>query len=175
MHGRWTLPAYQQVAAQLATSLQQQTVINSPLAYDDWRGKSPMLKLHDGSLNRLTEATSLDRPLPLEKKIYTRGDTVTTRFYSGNPTAHYNRDDYFMTVEMLQGQSWVKVADDHDWSTKIRWSKEKKSKPLIAELSWDTTDGPMVGQYRMKHTGFVTLLDGSTKPFEATSDTFTIR
>ena len=175
LHGRWTLPAYQQVAAQLATSLQQQTVLNSPLAYDDWRGKSPMLELHDGSLNRLTEATSLDRPLPLEKKIYTRGDTVTTRFYSGNPTAHYNRDDYFMIVEMLQGQSWVKVADDHDWSTKIRWSKEKKSKPLIAELSWDTTDGTMVGQYRMKHTGFVTLLDGSTNPFEATSDTFTIR
>ena len=80
-----------------------------------------------------------------------------------------------MIVEMLQGQSWVKVADDHDWSTKIRWSKEKKSKPLIAELSWDTTDGTMVGQYRMKHTGFVTLLDGSTNPFEATSDTFTIR
>ena len=69
-------------------------------------------------------------------------------------------------------------GDDYpinDWSTKIRWSKEKKLKPLLAQLSWDTLDDTMAGQYRMKHTGFVALSDGSTKPFDATSDTFTIR
>ena len=175
LHGRWTLPAYQQVAAALANSLQQQTVLKPSLAYDDWRGKSPLLKLHDGGLDGLTEGTNLDRPLPLEQKIYFRGDTVTTRFYSGNPTAHYNRNNYFMTVEMLQGDRWVKVSDDHDWSTKIRWSKEGKSKPLIAQLTWDTTNDTTAGQYRMKHTGLVTLAGGSTKAFEARSYTFTIR
>jgi neutral ceramidase len=175
LHGRWTLPAYQQVAAELATSLQQQTFLNSPLAYDDWRGKSPMLKLHDGSLDRLPEGTNLDHALPLEQKIYTQGEIVTTRFYSGNPTAHYDRNDYFMSVEMLQGETWVEVSDDHDWSTKIRWAKERKPKALIAQLSWDTADDTKVGQYRMKHTGLVTLSDGSTRALEATSDTFTIR
>lgn len=175
LHGRWTLPAYRQVAAELATSLQQQTVLNSSLAYDDWRGKSPKLKLHDGSLDQLTEGTSLGRSLPLEQKSYTPGETVTISFYSGNPTAHYNRDNYFMSVEMLLGEQWVKVSDDHDWSTKIRWAKEKKSKALIARLSWDTNEDTAAGQYRMKHTGSVTLPDGSEKALETISDTFIIR
>ena len=175
LHGRWTLPAYRQVAAELANSLQQQTVLNAPLAYDDWRGKSPMLKLHDESLDRLAEGTNLDQPLPLEQRIYTPGETVTTRFYSGNPTAHYNRNGYFMRVEMLQGDRWVRVSDDHDWSTKIRWVKAGKAKALIAQLSWDTASDTMAGQYRMKHTGLVTLSDGSTKAFDTTSDIFTIR
>mgnify|MGYP006073949705 CR=1 FL=1 len=175
LHGRWTLPAYRQVAAELANSLQQQTVLNAPLAYDDWRGKSPMLKLHDESLDRLAEGTNLDQPLPLEQRIYTPGETVTTRFYSGNPTAHYNRNGYFMRVEMLQGDRWVRVSDDHDWSTKIRWVKAGKAKALIAQLSWDTASDTMAGQYRMKHTGLVTLSDGSTTAFDTTSDIFTIR
>ena len=175
LHGRWTLPAYRQVAAELANSLQQQTVLNAPLAYDDWRGKSPMLKLHNESLDRLAEGTNLDQPLPLEQRIYTPGETVTTRFYSGNPTAHYNRNGYFMRVEMLQGDRWVRVSDDHDWSTKIRWVKAGKAKALIAQLSWDTASDTMAGQYRMKHTGLVTLSDGSTKAFDTTSDIFTIR
>lgn len=175
LHGRWTLPAYQQVAAELATSLQQQTILTSSLAYDDWRGKSSMLRLHDASLDRMNEDANLDLPLPLEQKIYTRGDRVTTRFYSGNPTAHYNRDAYFMSVEMLQGDRWVKVSDDHDWSTKIRWVKAKKSNALIAHLSWRTAEDTRLGQYRMKHTGLVTLSDGSTKALMTTSGTFTIR
>ena len=175
LHGRWTLPAYQQVAAELATSLQQQTILTSSLAYDDWRGKSSMLRLHDASLDRMNEGANLDLPLPLEQKIYTRGDSVTTRFYSDNPTAHYNRDAYFMSVEMLQGDRWVKVSDDHDWSTKIRWVKAKKSNALIAHLSWGTAEDTRLGQYRMKHTGLVTLSDGSTKALMTTSGTFTIR
>ncbi|MFT5611563.1 MAG: hypothetical protein ACI9LU_002068 [Polaribacter sp.] len=45
----------------------------------------------------------------------------------------------------------------------------------MAQLSWDTADITTPGQYRMKHTGLVTLADGNTKEFEATSDIFTIR
>jgi neutral ceramidase len=175
LHGRWTLPAYRQVAAELATALQNQTDLNQTLSYDDWRGKSPTLKLHDGSPEQLPKGVTLDRALPLDQKNYSRGEIVTTRFYSTNPTAHYNRNNRFMSVEMRQGETWMEISDGHDWSTKIRWAKERKPKAFIAQLSWSTADDTMAGQYRIKHTGLITRLNGETKKFEATSDTFTIR
>lgn len=174
LHGRWTLPAYQQVVAELATALQNDTAVEQTVIYDDWRGKSPTLSLHDGSPDPLPHEASLDRSFPLDKKTYSKGDVVTTRFYSGNPTAQYNRDDYFMSVEMRQGDAWVEVRNDHDWSTKIRWYEEKKPKALIAQLSWDIAGNTTSGQYRMKHTGLLTLSDGSVERIVATSDIFTV-
>lgn len=172
LHGRWTLPAYQQVAKKLARALQNKTVIQQTVSYDDWRGKSPTLNLHDGSPDQLPDGITLDQALPLRQTNYSIGDIITTQFYSGNPTAQYDRHQYFMSVEMKQAGSWVEVSNDHDWSTKISWSKEKKNKPLIAQLSWDTADNTTAGLYRMKHSGLLTLLDGRTKTFEATSDVF---
>jgi neutral ceramidase len=174
LHGRWTLPAYQQVVAELATALQNDTAVDQQIIYDDWRGKSPTLQLHDGSPDPLPDGVALDRALPLDKKTYSTGEVVITRFYSGNPTAQYNRNDYFMSVEMRQGDVWVEIRNDHDWSTKIRWHEEKKPKALIAQLSWDTAGNTTAGQYRMKHTGLLTLSDGSIKRIVATSDVFTI-
>lgn len=173
LHGRWTLPAYQQVVAELASALQNETVLDQKVIYDDWRGKSPTLKLHDGSPDRHPEGFALDQALPLDQKSYSKGEIVTTQFYSGNPTARYDRNDYFMNVEMRQGEEWVEISNDHDWSTKIRWVKKKKA--LIAQLSWDTADNTTPGQYRIKHTGLITLSNGNTKEFEATSDIFTIQ
>jgi neutral ceramidase len=174
LHGRWTLPAYQQTAAQLANALENKTALTQKIIYDDWRGKSPTLKIHDGGLDHLPQGITLSRALPLDKASYSRGEIVTTRFYSGNPTAQYNRQDYFMRVEKRQGDTWVEVANDHDWSTKIRWQKEKRPKALIAQLSWNTADITTPGEYRMRHMGKITLSNRDTQRFEATSDIFTV-
>ena len=40
LHGRWSLPAYQQIASQLAVALQTGKAVSSDTPYDDWRGKS---------------------------------------------------------------------------------------------------------------------------------------
>ena len=40
LHGRWSLPAYQQVASQLASALQSGAAVASDIRYDDWRGKA---------------------------------------------------------------------------------------------------------------------------------------
>ena len=172
LHGRWTLPAYQQVAKKLARALQNKTVIQQTVSYDDWRGKSPTLNLHDGSPDQLPDGISLDQALPLRQTNYSIGDIITTQFYSGNPTAQYDRHQYFMSVEMKQAGSWIEVSNDHDWSTKISWSKERENKPLIAQLAWDTAGNTTAGLYRMKHSGLLTLPGGKTKSFEATSDVF---
>jgi len=113
--------------------------------------------------------------LPLDKSVYSKGEIVTTTFYSGNPTAHYDRNNYFMSVEKQQDGSWIKVSDDHDWSTKIRWLNQKNPKALIAQLSWATSSGTKPGIYRMKHTGRISRADGTTEAFDTASSAFTIQ
>jgi neutral ceramidase len=174
LHGRWTLPAYRQVTAELAAALQNKKTMPQNLIYDDWRGKAPTVKLHDGSADQLPEGAALGQSLPLEQKTYSRGDVVVTKFFSGDPTARYKRQDLFLSVEMRQGEAWVEISNDHDWSTKIRWLRQKRPKALIAQLSWETADTTSPGQYRIKHTGVVTLPDESTKTINAISDIFTV-
>ena len=45
LHGRWSLPAYQQIVSQLAAALESGAPVASATAYDDWRGYSSGLAL----------------------------------------------------------------------------------------------------------------------------------
>jgi len=171
LHGPWTLAAYQQVASELATALNSNTSLDQKTIYDDWRDKSPTIKLHEGEPDRVPDGVMPGQALPLDKSVYSKGEIVTTTFYSGNPTAHYDRNNYFMSVEKQQDGSWIKVSDDHDWSTKIRWLNQKNP----AQLSWATSSGTKPGIYRMKHTGRISRADGTTEAFDTASSAFTIQ
>jgi neutral ceramidase len=51
LHGRWTLPAYEQIASHLASRLNSGNAIESRTIYDDWRGKSFKTRLYSGAKN----------------------------------------------------------------------------------------------------------------------------
>ena len=174
LHGRWTLPAYQQVAAELATALKNKSVVNQILVYDDWRDKSPSQQLHDGSADRLAKNIPRGSAIPLTRNKYAKGDLITASFYSGNPTATYNRKQIFMGVEMLQGTSWQEISNDYDWSTKIRWAQDDKSEGLVAHLSWQSDKDAQSGQYRIRHRGNFTSSDGDVESINTTSGIFHI-
>jgi neutral ceramidase len=174
LHGRLTLPAYQQVTAELATALKNKSVVNQTLVYDDWRDKSPRRQLHDGSADRLAENMSQRSAIALTKKKYAKGDLITASFYSGNPTAAYSRKQIFMGVEMLQGKAWIEVSNDFDWSTKIRWVHDDKSEGLVAHLIWQSATDTQSGDYRIRHKGHFTNSVGDVESINTTSDIFHI-
>lgn len=178
LHGRWTLPAYQQAAAELATALKNKSEIISTLAYDDWRGKSPTQQLYEASEDGEAGISAKHPPqeiaIPLAKKKYEKGDVITASFYSGNPTATYDREQIFMGVEMLQGTSWIEIGNDYDWSTKIRWGQDDESKGLIAKLSWQSAKDSQSGQYRIRHKGSFASPGGGAENINETSDIFHI-
>ena len=178
LHGRWTLPAYQQVAAELATALKNKSEIISTLAYDDWRGKSPTQQLYEASEEGKAGISAKHSPqeiaIPLEKKKYEKGDVITASFYSGNPTATYDREQIFMGVEMLQGTSWIEIGNDYDWSTKIRWGQDDESEGLIAKLSWQSAKDSPSGQYRIRHKGNFARPGGGVENINETSTIFHI-
>ncbi|MEZ5572721.1 MAG: neutral/alkaline non-lysosomal ceramidase N-terminal domain-containing protein [Halioglobus sp.] len=152
LHGRWSLPAYQQVASQLASALQSRATVSSDVAYDDWRGKAVGKPLPGGTAGSPPEGKRYGDALPLARTQYHGGETIVAEFWSANPTAHYTTGTNTLLVEKKVAANWQAVASDSDWSTRVRWRVEDDA--YIAQLSWDTPVDTLPGDYRLTHFGY---------------------
>jgi neutral ceramidase len=152
LYGRWTLPAYQQVASQLASALESGASVASNASYGDWRGKSSTRALTDETGDAPPAGNSFGDALPLKKTQYQTGETVVADFWSTNPTAHYTTGNNFMQVEHKTAQGWQAIADDGDWSTRVQWRSEDGS--YVAQLSWEIPADASPGEYRLTHSGY---------------------
>lgn len=173
LHGPWTLPAYRQTVAQLATALAANRPVTGSPAYDDWRGKSEEEPLHDGSADRLVEGAAFGDALPLARHVYSAGDMVHAEFRSGNPTARLAAPGSYVYVERQTGEGWVTVADDADWETQIAW-QDRGAEGLVATVSWKVPSSAVRASYRIRHEGVFTDAEGQTQELSAVSDLFVV-
>ena len=164
LHGRWSLAAYQQVASQLASALQSGTAVTSDIHYDDWREKSVGQPLPVGSVTPPPEGAGYGDPLPQAKTHYQGGETVLTEFWSTNPTAYYPAGNNFLLIERKTAQGWQAIADDGDWSTRVRWRMEDGA--YVAQISWEIPVDTPAGEYRLTHSGH----DGADGNFSGISE-----
>ncbi|MEZ5568325.1 MAG: neutral/alkaline non-lysosomal ceramidase N-terminal domain-containing protein [Halioglobus sp.] len=151
LHGRWTLPAYQQVASQLARALQHGGLGNSSARYDDWRGKAQGKPLPTGEPQALPAGAEPGDALPMRRAAYAPGETVAAEFYSSHPNRGFPRSAPFLRVERKVTTGWQTVADDSDWRTRIRWQAMRGV--LIARITWDIPFDAQAGEYRVVHEG----------------------
>ncbi len=163
LHGRWSLPAYQQVASQLASALQSGAAITSDVKYDDWRGKAVGKPLPISATGPPPGGKRYGDALPLARTQYRKGETVVAEFWSANPTAHYTTGTNTLLVEHRAATDWQAVASDSDWSTRVRWRVEDDA--YIAQLSWEVPLETRAGDYRLTHFGY----DNTGKPFSGVS------
>ena len=163
LHGRWTLPAYQQIVSHLAEALENDRIIESAIRYDDWRGKSPESPLNS-TISPPPIGSRYGDPLPQQQIQYQQGDTVIAEFWSSNPNRNYRADNNYMLVERKVAGDWQTIASDSDWNTTVRWRADKKS--LVAELSWTLPEGVAAGEYRISHLGY----DPAGNQFRGISD-----
>ncbi len=169
LHGRWTLPAYQQVGSALARSLEHGAELPASSSYDDWRGKSTGKPLPVGTTSSAPTGSGFGAALPMEKSLYQPGDVVVAEFISTNPTAHFPAATAFLTVEHNTGSGWQAVATEANWSTRIRWREEKAA--YIASTSWHIPADAAGGEYRITHAGFGPLGEA----FTGASQTFRVQ
>ena len=154
LHGRWSLPAYQQVASRLAAALESGAPVAASTVYDDWRGRSSGLALPSGAAKTPPNGARLgDAVTPVETR-YRAGQTATARFWSTNPTVSFPKGKNYLLVERKTPAGWRQIADDSHWSTRVRWQLE--SGAYVAELSWVVPQGAILGEYRISHFGFET-------------------
>lgn len=168
LHGRWSLPAYQQVASQLAAALESGEPVAGDVAYDDWRGKSTELALpvhadsgdHGDRAAGEAASSACERCRP--------GDTVRVDFYSVDPAAHFTTGNNFLAVQRETGDGWRTVATDTDWSTRVRWRFDGGR--AVATLEWDIPRDIPAGAYRLRHLG----LDEQGRAFAGDSRVLTV-
>lgn len=169
LHGRWSLPAYQQVASQLAAALESGAGLAAPARYDDWRGRSVelVLPVRDGAAQH-PQGQPGDA-LPLQRQRYQRGETVAVEFLSSDPSAFFVTGNNYMQVQGQVGDRWEVVATDADWATRVRW--RFAGGRAVASLEWDIPGNTAPGVYRLVHQGFTP--EGS--PFQGVSESFSVR
>lgn len=169
LHGRWSLPAYRQVASRLAAALDAGDEVAGGARYDDWRGRSSELDLpfHRHAIDHRQGHPGDVLAQPGES--YSPGDTVAVEFLSSDPAAHYVTNNNFMQVQRKSGQRWEQVASDTDWNTRVRWRFPRDR--AVASVQWDVPVHAAAGSYRLVHQG---LLPGG-KEFRGVSRAFIVR
>ncbi|MFT4614856.1 MAG: neutral ceramidase [Bacteroidia bacterium] len=167
LHGQWSLPAYQQIASRLASSLQAGTPVANGAIYDDWRGKSVSQLLPIDASE--PKDGPLTQALPMAESQYHRGEKVIAEFNSQHPNGHYITGITFLVVEKNSESGWKDLADDGDWQTRVQWREEKGG--YIAQLSWNIPANAPTGEYRLRHRGY----DAQGTAFTATSENFLVQ
>ncbi|GAB3813334.1 neutral/alkaline ceramidase [Kribbella italica] len=169
LFGKYTLPAYQQEFAKLATALKE----NQPVALGA-RPPRPItaeLNLQTGAvLDTPPLFKSFGQVLTDAKPAYQVNQTVTVTFVTGHPKNNLHRNGTFLEVQKLNGGQWQRVADDSDWDTTYRWTRGGIADSK-ATITWKA-GAP--GTYRIVHHGDAKALTGTITPFTGTSRTFTV-
>ena len=172
--GRWTLPAYQQEFAGLAAALKS----GQPAPAGDGTPRD----LTGKQLNFQTGVVFDDKPLfkafgstNVEPAAgYQRGQTVAVEFWTGHPKNNLRRGGTFLEVQRQVGSGWQTVADDGDWDTTYRWTRNGVANSL-ARITWAVPPNATPGTYRIVHHGdYKNGWTGKIHPFTGTTRTFTV-
>lgn len=172
LHGKWSLPAYQQTIASIAHSLESGSEKPEGPQYDDWRGRSASASLVSDLIDPIDERYSYGDALPMSSKAYHVGEEVIAEFWSGNPSSDYRRGNNYLHIQKHTDGVWQSIHGDMDWSTSIRWREDDKG--MIASILWRVPHDTAPGLYRVKHFGQYRQTPGHHEAFEAHSTEFAI-
>ena len=173
--GPWTLAAYQQEYNRLAGAMALgQSVPAGP-------------KPRDLSQEQMTFQTGvvLDNT-PIFKSFgdvannassrYSRGQTVTVKFWTGHPKNDLKTEATYLKVQRKSGSSWVTVATDGDWETLYTWERvDPVWGTSRAVIQWTIPEDAAKGDYRIKHYGsYKNGWNGRIYDFTGKSRTFRV-
>lgn len=171
--GPWTLPAIQQIAAELARSMRAGTPFDPGASERDLTGQIPVSPLGNPLVDTPAPLRNfgdvLDQPLP----EYRAGQRVVVRFCGTHPNSDLRRGGTYLAVERSDGGRWVRVHDDGDWSTMIVF--EGLLTVTNALVTWDVPPGTPQGEYRVVYTASGRGLDGRLFPVRGESRSFAVR
>ncbi|WP_083232720.1 neutral/alkaline non-lysosomal ceramidase N-terminal domain-containing protein [Endozoicomonas atrinae] len=171
-HGKWSLPAYQQILTNLGQSLENNAPSPSGPHYDDWRGKALTGNFVDAHIDKLPAGKSFGDLITIDKADVKVGEKIKAKFISGHPSTGYGANSLYVSIQKKAGDQWQQVHTDMDWSTIIRWQENNDS--MHAHISWKVPLTTEQGTYRIKHFGNYRLAKNKVEFFEAVSPTFSV-
>ncbi|NLU69379.1 neutral/alkaline ceramidase [Streptomyces sp. HNM0574] len=174
LFGRWQLPALQQTADRLARALRDGRTLPPGPASPDLSDKA--LSLQPGVVHDAPGAgREFGEVLTQPRAAYRAGDRVRAVFCGAHPGNDLHRGGTFLRVERRRpGGGWRTVADDGDWSTAFRWSREGVAASQVT-VTWDVPRDAEPGTYRVRYFGDAKPLAGAARPVRGTTRTFRVR
>ncbi|MGW8331635.1 neutral/alkaline non-lysosomal ceramidase N-terminal domain-containing protein [Streptomyces sp. NPDC055897] len=164
LFGRWELPALCQAAAGLAAAMR------------DGVPAEPGVPEPAAAVRARRRRAEADAPHPGRRfgdvlDFSLIGRRATASFVAAQPSNNLRRGGSYLSVERLGGDgTWVRVADDGDWSTLFRWARSGAA-TSIATVTWNIPAGAAPGTYRIAYHG-----DSTPKgPFTGVSGPFEVR
>ncbi len=175
--GPWTLAAVQQEVDKLAVALRTGATVAPGPTPRDLRNEQSTVQ---------TGVVYDDKPLTVSfggvvtnaLASYTRGQTVSVKFWGGHPKNNLRRQGTYLQVQRKSGTSWVTVANDWDWETKYRWKRHDCAPTYGCShvtTEWTIPADTVPGTYRIRHDGdWKSGWDGLIRPYSGTSREFTV-
>jgi neutral ceramidase len=167
--GRWQLPALMQTTALLATAIRD----GEPVA----AGERPGPANRRSWLRRPRADVGAFGAVTVQPhQAYGPGGIICVEFASANPNHDLRRGGTYVEVQRRADDAddgWVRVADDGDWSTTIRWRRERAG-GFIATITWDVPNDAS-GAHRIVHHGTSRATDGTLTPFTGATGDFEVR
>ena len=171
--GPWTLPAIQQTAAELARSMRAGTPLDPGTSERDLTGQIPVSPLGNPLVDTPAPLRNFGDVLDPPLTEYRIGQRVVVRFCGTHPNSDLRRGDTYLTIERREGDRWVRVHDDGDWSTMIVF--EGLLTVTNALITWDIPPGTPAGAYRVVYTASGRGIDGRLFPVRGESPAFDVR
>ncbi|WNG54621.1 neutral/alkaline ceramidase [Archangium gephyra] len=175
--GPWTLAAVQQEVDKLASALRTGATVAPGPTPRDLRNNQSTLQtgvVYDDKLLTVSFGSVVTNALA----SYSRGQTVSVKFWGGHPKNNLRRQGSFLQVQRKSGTTWVTVANDWDWETKYRW-KRYDCAPTYGcshvTTEWTIPADAVPGTYRIRHDGdWKSGWDGLIRAYSGTSREFTV-
>jgi neutral ceramidase len=175
LFGPWTLAAYQQEFSRLAAAMVAGQPVEAGPTPTDLRGKVAGKQL-EAPADGLPAGAKFGAQVAAPKASYARGETVEVSFWSGDPRNDFRTGNNFLRVERKDGNKWILVATDNDWSTKCRWVKDPAAAgQLQFAVSWAIPADGVPGVYRICHDGNDKTADGKVEHFMGVSTEFQVK
>lgn len=170
LFGRWELPALMQVAADLAVAMRNRMPIEA--------GEHPGPANTASWLRPVGEDVGEFGRVTVEPRHeYGAGQIVHAGFVSAHPNHDLRRGGTYLEIQRREGGEWIRVADDGDWSTMVRWRRSRRRGSSAAEstatVTWQIPDGTLAGDYRIVHHGTARTIEGLV-PFTGTTREFRV-
>ncbi|KAJ0026141.1 hypothetical protein Pint_09277 [Pistacia integerrima] len=106
---------------------------------------------------------------------FQKGDKPSATFWSADPRYDLLTEGTYAVVEMLQGQQWIPVYDDDDFSLFFKWTLDNVTFNGLATIEWEVPPQASSGVYRLRHFGSSKKTkDSPNEYFTGASSAFTV-
>jgi neutral ceramidase len=149
--GQYTLDAYRQEVSNLAVAIK-----NEQPVFDDKQPIDRLNEYHNERPGVVWDGKYWNESFGQVKSdanaSYNKGDSVEVSYRGGHPKNNLRTQDTFLKIQKKVNSNWLTIADDSDWNTLYKWSREGTDRSRI-DITWNIPADTESGIYRIVHQG----------------------